>query len=272
MISSKRFKINSILARNPANDSGNQLVFEGGIAHASNTAGTKSMFGFLQDFFKKRPRIYRLIVDSISPVASTNHFRRTQGRLLRSYDINHVIVNYGSGPFTLPGRQDVINVDLFAFDAVDIVCDLSLPFANETVDFFISIAVLEHLRKPSVAVAEMYRCLKPGGQLLVSVPFMQPLHAAPHDYQRYTQAGLKELLSAFEIVEMGISAGSTSCLLWVAQHWLAGLLCLGNKHLKDVILIVLMLISFPVKFLDYLIEPIDDADISSAYFVHCRKT
>jgi hypothetical protein len=45
--------------------------------------------------------------------------------------------------------------------------------------------------------------LKPGGTVLAHVPFLYPFHAAPHDYQRYTPAGLRVLFEAFEPLEAG---------------------------------------------------------------------
>ena len=57
------------------------------------------------------------------------------------------------------------------------------------------LSVLEHLEEPARAVKEMHRVLKPEGKILVSVPFMFPIHDAPGDYWRFTKFGLKYLFS-----------------------------------------------------------------------------
>jgi SAM-dependent methyltransferase len=54
------------------------------------------------------------------------------------------------------------------------------------------------------AMTEIGRTLKPGGKLLLSVPFFYPLHDEPHDYFRYTPYGIKEILSkvGFKMIDM----------------------------------------------------------------------
>lgn len=61
--------------------------------------------------------------------------------------------------------------------------------------------VLEHVPQPTVALSEAYRILQPGGQLILTVPFLSRLHEEPHDYFRYTQYGLRTMLeeAGFEV-------------------------------------------------------------------------
>jgi SAM-dependent methyltransferase len=56
--------------------------------------------------------------------------------------------------------------------------------------------VLEHVRRPAAAVQEMRRVLMPGGHLIASVPHLSRRHELPHDYQRFTQEGFRELFSS----------------------------------------------------------------------------
>jgi SAM-dependent methyltransferase len=125
----------------------------------------------------------------IAPVKVSMKFQKLLKRLLGKYTDHHTVINYESGPPALHGRRDVINVDLFAFDEVDIVSDTVLPLGVNTVDLMMSIAVLEHIRKPRVAVSEMFRCLIPDGELIICVPFIQPVHPAPDDYCRWQRRG-----------------------------------------------------------------------------------
>lgn len=76
----------------------------------------------------------------------------------------------------------------------------TLPFADESIDTVLLFEVLEHLARPTAALAEIGRVLKPGGRLLASVPFLYPIHDAPHDFQRYTLHGLEQLLSEAGLV------------------------------------------------------------------------
>ncbi len=68
-----------------------------------------------------------------------------------------------------------------------------LPFASGSFDSVVLLDVLEHLSAPSDAMAEAHRVLKPGGVLVMQVPFLYPLHDQPHDFQRWTEHGLRAL-------------------------------------------------------------------------------
>jgi SAM-dependent methyltransferase len=78
------------------------------------------------------------------------------------------------------------------------VMRIDLPDAS--VDNYVSIVTLEHVPDPERAVREITRTLKPGGGLLLVVPFMFPFHAAPSDFFRFTDAGLAVLLRDYEVL------------------------------------------------------------------------
>lgn len=69
----------------------------------------------------------------------------------------------------------------------DIQADAShLPFIDEVFDCIVCSELLEHIRKPTDVLKEIYRVLRPKASLLITVPFMFPIHADPYDYGRYT--------------------------------------------------------------------------------------
>jgi len=71
----------------------------------------------------------------------------------------------------------------------------ALPFADQSFDFVMSLAVLEHLRNPLVAMQECFRVMKPGAALIGTVAFMEPFHG--NSYYHHSHLGtLSSLLSA----------------------------------------------------------------------------
>ena len=82
----------------------------------------------------------------------------------------------------------------------------TFPVEDNSVDFAVSLAVIEHLRDPENFISEVYRCLKPGGVVYLSTPNFQldwknfyndPTHVRP-----YTPESLEQLLklSGFSLV------------------------------------------------------------------------
>ena len=67
----------------------------------------------------------------------------------------------------------------------------------------------------------MSRVLKPGGKIYIEFPFLQPFHAAPHDYQRVTLSGLRELMKNFTELDVGICNGPGSAMCWIVSEFAA---------------------------------------------------
>jgi SAM-dependent methyltransferase len=81
----------------------------------------------------------------------------------------------------------------------------NLPLPNEAVDCFVCNAVLEHVPNPGLAIYEMYRTLRAGGQIWVEVPFLQFYHAHPNDFMRWTLPGIRLAMQDFVDVRSGIA-------------------------------------------------------------------
>lgn len=72
---------------------------------------------------------------------------------------------------------------------------LNLPYENESFDAVVSDQVMEHVEgDPYQAVAESLRVLKPGGLMVHTTCFINPMHDLPGDYWRFTPQALKLLV------------------------------------------------------------------------------
>jgi SAM-dependent methyltransferase len=69
-------------------------------------------------------------------------------------------------------------------------------------DLIICTEVLEHVANPFLAINEIFRLLKKGGILLLSTPFNFRIHGPLPDCWRFTEHGLKILLTDFKIIKL----------------------------------------------------------------------
>ncbi len=110
----------------------------------------------------------------------------------------------GARPF-LAEAVRLSTLDIDPTTAPTYVADLCagpLDIAAESFDAIVCTEVLEHTLDPFAAVAEMHRLLRPGGRLLISCPFNFRIHGPLPDCWRFTEHGLRSVLSSFEIEEL----------------------------------------------------------------------
>jgi SAM-dependent methyltransferase len=139
------------------------------------------------------------------------------------------VLNAGAGHRDLrslvPGR--VHNQDIpegLHNDGIDILSPLhEIPVEDGFFDAIFCNAVLEHVANPEEVMAEFARVCKPGGVLYLCVPFLQPEHLDPTDFQRYTLDGLTLLAErhGFEVKTAEGVHNVYVTLGWIAYHWLS---------------------------------------------------
>jgi SAM-dependent methyltransferase/DNA-directed RNA polymerase subunit RPC12/RpoP len=183
-----------------------------------------------------------------------------------------LVLSIGGGP----GRENprVINLNLDAFDSVDIVADgANLPLIDGAVDTITCNAVIEHVPNPHTLVEEVCRVLKPGGYAQLMVPFVFPFHAYPRDFQRYTAAGILELTRCFEKVELNVLSGPTSAMLVMLREYLHLLFPGGNAGVGRMLLNGISgWMTFPFKYLDrWINHKPDAANLAAAFYFLGRK-
>jgi SAM-dependent methyltransferase len=116
--------------------------------------------------------------------------------------LDAVVANIGSGGMIEVRLRHWAKKTGFVIHSMDIdqarmpdfVVDITKPnLPPNTYDVIVMAEVLEHVTDPQAAVKGINHLLKPSGLLILTVPFIFPIHDRPYDYFRYTKYGLQLL-------------------------------------------------------------------------------
>lgn len=135
----------------------------------------------------------------------------------------------------------------------EILADITkkFPVKSSSFDFALLFQVIEYLSEPLNTLKEIKRILKKDGALILSSPFMYPIHDYPYDKSRFTDSALIELLnkSGFKITKLNVKGG-------FIDFWLLSLnvylfkriqeLVSSKLDLKRIITLVLLLTIAPI--------------------------
>ena len=129
-------------------------------------------------------------------------FAGLQGRMLD--------VGCGEMPFAamLPPAVEYVGIDVaeamsFGMStnpAIHTFDGRAIPFPSASYDHVLCTEVLEHAEDPEALMTEMHRVLKPGGSLIMTVPFSARVHHAPYDFHRFTRYRLRAMAAPFSSV------------------------------------------------------------------------
>ncbi len=96
--------------------------------------------------------------------------------LCLDYSVTSQHMGYGSASFDVAGDAR------------------SVPLQAGYVDAMLLLDILEHVFEISAILANAARLLKPGGSLLLTTPFIYPVHGKPYDFHRFSYFALEKHL------------------------------------------------------------------------------
>jgi len=221
-----------------------------------------------------------------------HRYKPTSLELMSRVGLDARILDVGGGDriISLP---NFVNFDRFRYSGfVTVVGDAHhLPFRDEEFDLVLCEAVVEHLRKPWIAVEEFYRVLKRGGYIYADVAFMQPVHAYPDHYFNMTREGVRVLFGKFEEVDSGVQeyqmpsytltfvlSRYVRCLLpWLDRYaenvesFDVGTFVSGHARLGSFLAFLYRLFNRVLRCFDRLIKPEKSQEIAAGTYFIGRK-
>lgn len=207
-------------------------------------------------------------------------------RLLLKYSIIYkgTLYDLGAGEspykdFFLEYADQYIAVDWagsFHNTKADIAADLNLPLPidSEVADTVVSLSVMEHLCEPQTMLNEAFRILKPGGGIVLQVPWQWWIHEAPYDFYRYTPHGLKYLFEKAGFDDVVVEPQSGFFTMWILKMtYFSQRLIRGPRVLRWAIKGVLLPFWYLAQKAAPLLDMLDKnwALETSGYFVTAKK-
>lgn len=175
------------------------------------------------DFLSKELRTQFNIIDT--EAVSSNGYDAYSLALIKKYE-HGLVLDCGAGKRPVY-FDNVVNFEIADYESTDVRgVGEALPFVDGAFDAVLSIAVLEHVKDPFLCAKEISRVLKPGGELICCVPFLQPFHGYPHHYYNMTSQGLQNLFVDYLSIDKTTVYESVLpiwSLTWILQSWAAGL-------------------------------------------------
>jgi len=149
----------------------------------------------------------------------TSLFRQYQNIFIKLYgkECKGKVIEIGADKFYqyknyFPNANEYVHTNISG--DCDMILDVTnmCSIADNSVDTIICISVLEHIWEYQRAIDEIERVLKPGGKLLLTVPFGFPIHDKL-DYWRFTSEFYTKKLKKFNILSLTNFGGRLSTIV-----------------------------------------------------------
>ena len=158
-------------------------------------------------------------------------------------------------------------------------CDIAnhIPRPENTYDTIICTEVLEHVKDPQKVICEIYRILKPGGNLFLTVPQCFGIHQAPHNYFNFLKYGLEHIFhnAGFSNVLVKPLGGIFHLLSKVQNNafkYLLSKISMPYKIFFYPIIIIIQILLFISSFVYFHLDKLDKEQTWTIYYgCYCIK-
>ena len=149
--------------------------------------------------------------DNLEAMKRATRYNKFLLNLVRHYQLGSRVLDHGAGAGTFAMPMHRGGTDMLCMEpddslrneleqsGLDVVASLD-DIAEESVDYAYTLNVLEHIEDDCEAIARLYRCLKPGGRLLVYVPAFPVLYSKMDEhvghFRRYRRQPLIQQLNS----------------------------------------------------------------------------
>jgi SAM-dependent methyltransferase len=156
--------------------------------------------------------------------------------IVKKYCKDKKVIDIGSGNMTYKNILEPLSKTYVCLDhpeiskrynpyqKPDVIADITkkTPIKNNEFDTAIMLKVLEYIDEPLKAFNEVGRILKTKGSLILTAPFIYPIHDFPYDRSRYTSTQLKYLLesSGFNIKKISAEGNILSSTMLAVNIFL----------------------------------------------------
>lgn len=149
------------------------------------------------------------------------------------------------------------------------------PVEDNAFDAILCNQVIEHVRDLDFVLSEIFRVLKPGGTLILSIPFLYPLHGAPHDYRRLSSYGMEQILEkSCQEVKIHCIGGIGTVVSIMLLNWIEESLNLTKtgRYLKAIFMVGWIPFCFLVNMAGMILNALDKtSSYSLDIFAIARK-
>ena len=143
---------------------------------------------------------------------------------------------------------------------LDIAGDVrAIPLKANCMDSALLLDVLEHVFEVEAVLEDISRILKPGGTLLLTTPFIYPVHGKPYDFHRFSFYALENHLARYNlrIIERAVMGGYGTVLATLVNLFIMrafwghrGLLHIAGLILRPILLLAIVAINGLGRILD----------------------